>query len=303
MERASTGEGFLKVKDIDKSELQLVQRGLFERPVESFTFDERIIGWIEADPANPINKISKLIDSGSTVLDIGAGNGILPRVLKSSGCDVFIDAIEPDLVAQQYATPYYRDIFKGGLDEYLNTPDYTHKRYDFIVMADVLEHIANPESILKQLKILLKPNGKLIISTPNIAFASVRLALLKGEFNYVDSGILERTHLRFYTRETLLQLFSAIDLHPHSESHCLRNPLRSEIDIVKFSLSPFLLNSLAKDGLASVYQFLYVLQTDPARDFEIETLGVKSYCLPIEYINLKIKSLLSKIYRNIINLF
>lgn len=303
MEQVCFGGGQTKLQSSDTHTelLEREHRGLFERPAKSFSFDERIIDWIKADEANPLNRISKIIDSGSNVLDVGAGNGILARLIQSAKNDVVIDAIEPDPEALRYALPVYNSIFKGNLREYLDEHAYQEKNYDFIVLADVVEHISDPELILQKLKSLLKPNGKLIISTPNIAFASVRLALLKGRFDYVDSGILERTHLRFYTRETLLELFKRINISVHSEYHCVRNPLKTEINLLEFNYSPFTLMSIAIDKISSVYQFLFVLETSPSVDTVVKVLGKKSYCLPIEYLALKIKKLICKAYKMIRN--
>src|SRR5215468_4703436 len=152
-------------------------RGLFERPAKSFDLDARAIGWILADVANPLNKIVQIIPSGASVLDIGAGNGILARLLTSLDRGVAIDAIEPDPVARAAAAPFYRSIFTGKLEDYLAGSRADETRYDFVVLADVLEHLANPEPLLEQVKALLSSGGRIVISTPNIAFASVRLAL------------------------------------------------------------------------------------------------------------------------------
>lgn len=236
------------------------KRGLFERPAHSFEFDERAFQWISDDEANPLNRIARIIPVGSSILDVGAGNGVLARLLAFQGRDCVIDGVEPDPVAQKAARFHYRSLFCGTVDEFVSAGrDRDCVKYDFIVMADVLEHIANPMPTLLQLKQLLVPQGKLIISTPNVAFASVRLALMNGQFDYVDSGILERTHLRFYTLKSLRELFDAAGLHPQSQFHCLRDPRHTEISVESFPLSSLILRILETDELAGVYQFLFVL--------------------------------------------
>lgn len=235
-------------------------RGLFERPAHSFEFDDRAFQWISDDEANPLNRIAQFISNGTSVLDVGAGNGVLARLLAFQGRDCVIDGVEPDPVAQKAARFHYRSLFCGTVDEFVSAgSDRDCVKYDFIVMADVLEHIANPMPTLLQLKRLLAPNGKLIISTPNVAFASVRLALMNGQFDYVDSGILERTHLRFYTLKSLRVLFNAAGLYPHSQFHCLRDPRHTEIGVESFPMSSVILRILQIDELAGVYQFLFVL--------------------------------------------
>ncbi|ODU47213.1 MAG: hypothetical protein ABS92_08785 [Thiobacillus sp. SCN 63-374] len=259
-------------------------RGIFERPETTFSFDQRAIGWILNDPANPLNQISQLIPAGAAILDVGAGNGILARLFQALDKSVEIDAVEPDLVAKEVAAPFYQSIFPGGLEAYLESCREREVRYDFIVLADVVEHMANPEPILRGLKSLLTPGGSVIVSTPNVAFASVRLALLNGCFDYVDSGILERTHLRFYTLKTLKLLFVAAGLYPSAQFHCLRNPLTSEISLDDLPLTPWTLAKIANDELSRVYQFLFVLQFEPCEITVKESLGTGGGYLPIAYI-------------------
>lgn len=259
-------------------------RGVFERPAKTFAFDQRVIGWILDDPANPLNRITQLIPAGAIVLDVGAGNGILARLLQALGKSVEIDAVEPDLVAREAAAPYYRTIFPSGLEAYLESCRGHEVNYDFIVMADVIEHLANPEPVLISLKSLLSPSGSVVLSTPNVAFASVRLALLNGCFDYVDSGILERTHLRFYTLKTLKHLFLVAGLHPSAQFHCLRNPLTSEISLDDFPLTPWILTKITHDELSCVYQFLFVLRSEPCEITVREDLGTSGRSLPIAYV-------------------
>jgi hypothetical protein len=71
-----------------------------------------------------------------------------------------------------------------------------------VLLLDVLEHLVQPESVLAQIRGALKENGRLVVSLPNVANISVRLALLLGRFPYAERGILDRTHLHFYTRKS-----------------------------------------------------------------------------------------------------
>lgn len=274
-------------------------RGIFERPAQSFAFDPRGIGWILDDPANPLNRIAQLIPGGAVILDIGAGNGILPRLLQALGKPVKIDAVEPDPVARAVATPHYRTIFPGGLEAYLESCRGLDVRYDFIVMADVIEHMANPEPVLRSLKSLLSSGGSVVVSTPNVAFASVRLALLNGCFDYIDSGILERTHLRFYTLKTLQRLFSSADLYPAAQFHCLRNPLTMEIALDDFPLTPWILARITRDELSRVYQFLFVLRPEPCEITVREDLGTGGRGLPIKYVAHWTRKAVGKFFRQV----
>ncbi len=78
--------------------------------------------------------------------------------------------------------------------------------FDVIVCADVLEHLAEPERVLASVRRWLAPGGLLLVSVPNVANAAIRLSLLAGRFEYSDKGILDRTHLRFFTRRSARRL-------------------------------------------------------------------------------------------------
>jgi SAM-dependent methyltransferase len=84
------------------------------------------------------------------------------------------------------------------------------REFDYIVFADVLEHLRDPAAVLRRCLPALKETGKIIISVPNIANWIIRLSLLFGKFDYMDRGILDRTHLRFFTLRSLKQLMSEV---------------------------------------------------------------------------------------------
>ena len=80
--------------------------------------------------------------------------------------------------------------------------------FDVVVCADVLEHLPEPHLLLSLILTWLRPGGVVLVSLPNVANVSVRLALLSGHFRYAERGILDRTHLRFYTLETARELLT-----------------------------------------------------------------------------------------------
>src|SRR5205823_7166679 len=84
--------------------------------------------------------------------------------------------------------------------------------FDAIVCADVLEHLRDPAAALAAVRHALAPDGEVVISIPNVAHLWVRLSLLAGRFDYAERGILDRTHLRFFTRRTLLALLARAGL-------------------------------------------------------------------------------------------
>lgn len=248
------------------------QHKFFERPAASFSMNAQTISGILQDPANPLWQLAHSISNNSKVLDVGAGNGILALLLKELGKAVIIDGVEPDARARILAEPGYRLFYACGLDEYLEQTQDAPELYDLIVLADVLEHIAYPESLLSALKKRLTDEGRIAISIPNVAFANIRMSLLNGTFCYVDSGILERTHLRFYTLETIRELFSSVELFPVLQVNCIRNPLKMSPMLHALPFTPFVFWRMMKDPLSQVFQFFFLLKNNPGK-LEIREAG------------------------------
>jgi trans-aconitate methyltransferase len=80
------------------------------------------------------------------------------------------------------------------------------ERFDVMIFADVLEHLVHPDALLKRLSRNLAAGGFALVSLPNIAYYKIRWRLMRGQFDYEPFGIMDRSHLRFFTRETALQL-------------------------------------------------------------------------------------------------
>ncbi len=139
----------------------------------------------------------------SRVLDIGCATGYFAKELQKKNCMVW--GIEMNPIAANKARKYLEDIFINDVKD-IDKLNLKKHFFDYILLLDVIEHISEIDPIIDALKKYLSKNGRLIISTPNIAHISVRLGLFKGQFNYTQTGILDRTHVHFYTRQTLLEL-------------------------------------------------------------------------------------------------
>lgn len=136
---------------------------------------------------------------GRTVLDVGCSAGSLGRALITQGATV--DGIEYDEAAAREARGTYRQVLVGDIERMTLPLDAA--AYDRMVCADILEHLRDPCAVLVRLRPLLAPNGLLVVSTPNIANWSIRLLHLAGRWEYQERGIMDRTHLRFFTRRSL----------------------------------------------------------------------------------------------------
>lgn len=143
----------------------------------------------------------KRIPPGSRVLDVGCGGGHLARELREKGCYVAgIDRF-PLVEGTELDAFYLHDLNEPGLP--VDPAD-----FEYVVLLDVIEHLASPESFVDQLRVALQnaPETKVILSTGNVAFAPLRVMLLFGQFNYGRRGILDMTHTRLFTFATLRRL-------------------------------------------------------------------------------------------------
>ncbi len=140
----------------------------------------------------------------SAVLELGPASGYMTKILAQKDC--VIDAIELNAGDAEKAALYCRKIIVGSLED--DAP-FAQLRgpYDYVLLADVLEHLRAPEKVLQHARARLTPAGVVLVSLPNIAYWEMRLALLKGRFDYTDTGLLDRTHLRFYTLKTATAMF------------------------------------------------------------------------------------------------
>ena len=144
-------------------------------------------------------------------LEVGCAQGYTLDWLKKSGVCDWVAGVEP--FAEKSQSIDSIDLFeKIDIEEQL--PAITPGTLDLILCLDVLEHLKDPWGTLQQLNTLLKPGGRWVISVPNVRnYRLVFDLLFKGNFNYVDAGLLDRTHLRFFTRQTLCDMVSATGAH------------------------------------------------------------------------------------------
>jgi SAM-dependent methyltransferase len=142
----------------------------------------------------------------ASILDIGCAKGELRDLITSNSVRYL--GVEPFLADFQFALDKGLHVVNSTVEDFVAE---INEKFDYIVLADVLEHLQDPTSILRYCHELLKPNGKVLISVPNVAHFSTRLTLLFGIWNYTDRGILDRTHLRFFTKKSFNQEINKCD--------------------------------------------------------------------------------------------
>ncbi|MCP9447196.1 MAG: class I SAM-dependent methyltransferase [Nitrospira sp.] len=142
-----------------------------------------------------------------TILDVGCGYGALGRTLMArQPCEV--DGIELNPDAEIHLKHQYRRVWIGNVEE----PTLVEEgcRYDGLLLPDVLEHLVDPWSTFRRLCCLLKSGGVVVASIPNVQnLALLYNLVVRGEWKYKSSGLLDHGHLRFFTRRSIVELFSA----------------------------------------------------------------------------------------------
>lgn len=153
------------------------------------------------------SQIVRRVPRYAQVLELGCGDGSMSRLLRER-CEAHIIGIDhnPDIVWQ--AQRYCDYVFTEDLDDPHSLDALEGEKFDVITLVDVLEHLQHPEALLQRLKPLLLDEGQILISIPNIAHSSVRLELLNGRFDYESAGILDATHLKFFTAESVQALLA-----------------------------------------------------------------------------------------------
>ena len=164
---------------------------------------------IENSYNNYVAILANEVPCDSIVLDIGCAQGKFGQPLSEKQCTIY--GVEKNPVSARHAinNGYYKDVFIYDISS-ANTSEYERmldivKQVDVIIIADVLEHLSDPTSILHRYSHILKDEGIILVSVPNIAHADIALNLLNGKFNYTDMGILDNTHLKFFTKRSFLE--------------------------------------------------------------------------------------------------
>ncbi|MDA8763112.1 class I SAM-dependent methyltransferase [Flavobacteriaceae bacterium] len=140
----------------------------------------------------------------STVLDVGCGEGSFLKLLQGENRELWgIELIEKQA---KKAKETFKNIFSGPVEDNLSKLPENH--FDVVFFNDVLEHLSDPYSVLEQIKKHLKKDGVVISSIPNIRYHSALMSLLfKKDWKYESHGIMDKTHLRFFTNKSIVRMY------------------------------------------------------------------------------------------------
>lgn len=222
-----------------------------------------------SDENNSWSQVMNLINDSEKVLDIGCSSGNFgEELMRNKHCvvdGIDVDAKDVNLAKQKLRNAHVLNVENDPIDIF-------DEKYDVILMMDVIEHLVEPVKALKKIATLLKPGGRLVFSVPNMSHISVRLDLLMGKFNYRNTGLLDDTHLHFYTEEYLRRVLSnaGYDLAQTSSTtvtypiQLVTNKLK---DVGLVPLSSFRDSNEKTNG--NIYQFIGVAVVSKAKKSNI----------------------------------
>jgi O-antigen biosynthesis protein len=199
------------------------------------------------------------------ILEVGCATGFFGRFLKEHGHEVW--GIEMSPQQAEIASRRLDYVYTGKVEDFLCAEVAEGKTFDFIVFGDVLEHLVDPLGVLERSGEILSPGGGIVASIPNVAHLAVRAMLLEGRWEYSTFGILDESHLRFFTRRSIVRLFSNAGLRVQ-RMYTVRVPLINAGIIVDQEMAEKAKKAL-RDEDDDVYQFVVMaLRVEDSIDYE-----------------------------------
>ncbi|CAB4196510.1 metW, methionine biosynthesis protein MetW [uncultured Caudovirales phage] len=218
---------------------------------------------MNTDNSNSV--ILRNIKPSTRVLDIGCAYGRMTKYLKEQlQCTTFIAEIDASAgkVASRWA-----DMFFIGEDGDIENPDFFTNlkacgcdNIDYIIFADVLEHVRFSNSILEQSKKILSKDGSVWISIPNIGHNSVLIDLWNNKFNYTDTGLLDNTHIKFFTEDSIKRIVDNCGFKIVSSYNLINAVDCTEFNNSYFDVPPMVAYLMKNRTNAEVYQFVWELK-------------------------------------------
>lgn len=208
-------------------------------------------------------KIISKIKPNSTVLEFGCAEGRMTKYMSDAlGCGVYI--VEYDKEAYKNAVRFARDGVCGDAMELEWVHRFENVRFDYVIFADVLEHLTDPALVLKNAAKALKPGGRIYVSIPNITHNDVIVKAMENRFDYTQIGLLDNTHVHFWGMENIVPFAEECGLHVDSiEATYCKSGMTEQFAGGHYDSEDVMLrNCLGERPYGEVYQFVMTLSAD-----------------------------------------
>lgn len=205
------------------------------------------------------------VPAGANILEFGCSTGYMTRYMVET-LGGRVTGVELNLEAAEQARPFCARLLLGDAEALDYAAELGDERFDVIMFADVLEHLKDPWTLLRTMQPFLAPGGRMLVSLPNMAHGDVRLSLLAGEFRYRPLGLLDNTHVRFFTRETVYSLFEETGYEIVSLERTTTDLFTTELQVAPHRFPSYLIDMVRQQPEATTYQF--VVQAIGAKDVD-----------------------------------
>lgn len=204
-------------------------------------------------PNNPHSFAISMVGSGNRVLELGCSVGYVTEHLVARGNDVV--GVEIDSAAAEEARRFATRVHVLDLD-LLPVSSIEPGPFDVVLLGDVIEHLRDPVPVLRDLAGVLAPDGRFVISIPHVAHIDVRLMLLQGRWEYQQDGLLDRTHLRWFTRDGLRGVLAEVGFVATRVERVVFGLGASLLPVDVLGVGPDIVRFAEADPEAYTYQFV-----------------------------------------------
>jgi 2-polyprenyl-3-methyl-5-hydroxy-6-metoxy-1,4-benzoquinol methylase len=231
------------------------------------------------DPGSAVAKAVRLVGYGKRVLEIGAGTGSITRWLKErNNCSVTAIEIDPDCAT--LLERWCDEVHRCDLNDRAWTERVVCRgKFDVVVAADVLEHLVDPWRVLREIRCVLTDEGEggcVVVSLPHAAHNAVVAALLGGNFEYRENGLLDSAHIRFFAVDNVQHLFDGAGFRIDEAEFVVCHPLATELAHHWRHLPWSQRRAVSANRYGDVFQFVIMATTD-----ERQGPGMKLRSLPV----------------------
>src|SRR5262245_1951992 len=211
--------------------------------------------WAPVEHNSTLTAELEMVGYDKKVLEIGPGSGHLTEALARRNCAVTCVEVNENLTS--IARQFCRRMIVADIEQLDPENEFPDEKFDVILLGDVLEHLKDPQGVLQKLRACVDPGGLLVGSVPNVAHGSVRLALLGGNFDYTEEGLLDRTHLRFFTRGSIIAILRAAGYRLRELRRTRVGIFNTEVELSLDNVRISVPRQLMRDPEATTYQFIF----------------------------------------------